>query len=136
MTTPRRLLLETEFATAATAARALAAELRRSTAYQFVAALVNAPEQVAGLEGRFYVRAALDPTYATPAAVGALYRRIMTGEALDLTTRFLTPQNRRTVAEAALRGWAIHRTGADAGERAWHRVFGDQSVNVWIGATA
>lgn len=136
MTTPRRLLLEMEFATAATAARALAAELRRSTAYQLVTALVNSPEAVAGMEGRFYVRAALDPTYALPAAVGALYRRIMSGEALDLTERFLTPENRRSVAEAALRGWAIHRTGADAGPSAWHRVFGDQSVNVWIGAAS
>lgn len=117
--------------------RSLAETIRRSEVYTLVAVLVNAPEQVAGLEGRYYTRAALDPAYTTPAAVGALYRAIITGTDLDAVTRFLTPENRRTVGEAALRGWALHRDHEMLdGPHAWHRVFGDQPVTVWIGATA
>lgn len=65
----------------------------------------NTPQAVAGLEGRYMVRAGLDPAYRSPDAVDALVREILDGTGGDDRLVFLTAGNRARVAAAVLRGW-------------------------------
>ena len=68
--------------------------------------------RVSGLEARMYVRAGLDPAYASEEALDGLVRLIMRkpsavlglGDSLMLGTR-----DRARLAAAAMRGWAEHR---------------------------
>lgn len=57
----------------------------------------------AGLEGRYYVRAGLDPAYAAPVNRDRLVMAILDGEAEG--TQLLSAGQRRAVAVAAIRGW-------------------------------
>lgn len=85
---------------------------------------------VAGLEGRYSVRAGLDPAYRSPEALDALVQAIMRGEAED--TRLLTRENRAVVAAAALRGWT-HAYPAPLPILTWHRLIGGVHVVVTRG---
>lgn len=94
----------------------------------------NHPVHVAGLEGLYLVRAGQDPAYRTEAALVALVASILDGtDSRDL--HYLTPENRATVAAAALYGWTSSYPAAEGPEvLAWHRLFGD--VHVQIGRAA
>lgn len=87
-------------------------------------ALVNDPVQMAGLEGRMYVRGGLDPAYASEERIQRLVSDLLarpwkqTGEA---THRYLTPANRAALAAHALRGWATHRNPTSPDVLAWCR---------------
>lgn len=83
---------------------------------------------VAGLENRYYVRAALDSRYVDD--VDELLREIRTGRAPGLSA--LSPEHRRRVELAAMRGWAEHHPGPPAGVEvlAWHRQLGHTRVLV------
>lgn len=68
-------------------------------------AQANDPVCVAGLESRYYVRAGLAPY--DPGADPRLVQRILAGDPdLDWQVALLTPENRRRVAVAAIRGQA------------------------------
>ena len=98
-------------------------------------ARANDPVHVAGLEGRYAVRAGLDPTYATPAALDQLVARIMAGDAEhegDRQLRLLTLESRSLVAAAAIRGWC-HSYGHGPAIVAWHRLLGTTAVVVTRG---
>lgn len=73
-----------------------------------IRARYNDPAVVAGFEGRYYARAALDPAYADRLSLDCLVRVILAGEG-DPELALLTPENRRRVAVAAMLGWATHR---------------------------
>lgn len=88
----------------------------------------NTPAGVAGVEGRMYVRAALSPAYATPAALSSLVSAITTGDLPD--TFLLTAENRARVAAAAVTGWSQHRDGDAPEVLAWHRVVGGTTLAV------
>lgn len=81
--------------------RAITQQLTRLMDNQYLRA--NTVVHVAGLEARYYVRGAMDPTYATPEGLRALRRRVLTGADPDLL--LLTPANRRLVLVSAMRGW-------------------------------
>lgn len=74
-----------------------------------VRAAFNRPDVVAGIEGRFYVRAGLDPAYVDDLSLDCLIRIILAGTTGDPEVDILTAANRRRVAVAAMRGWAVHR---------------------------
>lgn len=94
------------------------------------AEVANDPVVVAGLEGRYQVRAGLDPAYADPEALTRLIAMIMHG--LEPGTGNLSPASRALVAAAALRGWA--QSYPEAVEvLAWHRLLGDVAVVVTRG---
>lgn len=93
---------------------------------------LNLPEQVAGMEGRYFVRAALDPAYATPHAVQQLVTDLLLGRVPD--TEQLTPGNRSLVAASAMRGWVTHRQQPDGPTYAWHRRIG--GTRLMVGGTA
>jgi hypothetical protein len=63
---------------------------------------------VAGLEGAYYVRAAMDPEFTEEATLDRLVREILAGT-LNPEIEFLPPAERRRVAVAAIRGWTVHR---------------------------
>lgn len=89
----------------------------------------NLPEHVAGLEGRYLVRAGLDPIYADPLNLNLLVQRILTGEAADLA--YVSDENRSLVAAAAIRGWVGSYAGAEAVRvLAWHRKLGNTRIVV------
>jgi hypothetical protein len=76
-------------------------------------ALARAREvSVSGLEARMYVRAGLDPAYASEEALDGLVRLLLRkpsavlglGDSMMLGTR-----DRARLAAAAMRGWAEHR---------------------------
>ena len=67
----------------------------------------NDPVHVAGIEGRYYVRAAMHPLYADPIRMRVLVGALGAGEAAD--TRLMTTENRALVVAAAMRGWEAHR---------------------------
>lgn len=87
----------------------------------------NEPAHVAGLEGRYFVRGAMDPTYTTEDALCRLLESIMTGES-DLTL-LLTRENRATVAAAAVRGW-VEFHDVDAEPLCWHRYLDGTRIEV------
>lgn len=94
---------------------------------------VNTPVTVAGIEGRYFVRAALDPTCATPEARDALVHTVLVGDPGDARLMFLTPQNRALVAVAAIRGWVAghgDEMPASIYGAAWHRQMGSTIVRV------
>lgn len=92
--------------------------------------IANDPVTVAGLEGRYQVRAGLDPAYADPEALTRLVILIMNG--IEGGTATLSPASRAMVAAAAMRGWA--QSYPDAVEvLAWHRLLGDVAVVVTRG---
>ena len=72
-----------------------------AAALRAFAAQLDDRKLVAGLEGRMFVRAGLDPAYATEEARDRLVRTILTG---DLAL-ILTPASRARVAAAVLAGW-------------------------------
>lgn len=94
----------------------------------------NDPVHVAGLEGRYLVRAGQDPAYREESALVALVASILDGTAgHDL--HYLTAENRAIVAAGALYGWTSSYPAAEGPEvLAWHRLFGD--VHVQIGRAA
>lgn len=92
--------------------------------------LQNAPETVAGLEARYYVRAALDPAYDSEDALHGLLVLISHGTEPGL--RFLTAENRGLVAAAAIRGW-VRRHPERPEVLAWHRLIGTATVVVTRG---
>lgn len=75
-------------------------------------AAANDPVHVAGLEARYYVRAAMDPAYAAVEDVDLLVRDLLAGR--EGESPLLTPQNRRLVAVAAMRGYVTHRLPTEA----------------------
>lgn len=93
----------------------------------------NDEVRVSGLEARYYVRAGADPTYAHPERRDALVRDLLAGEVEDDPLLvFVTPENRRRLAVAALRGWALHRSPEPASYVA-HRLWGRTAVAVSCG---
>ena len=94
-------------------------------------ARANDPVRLAGIEGRLYVRAALDPAYATPEGVDALVRAVLSGAVPGVT--FVTSANRYVLAAAVMRGWVTHRPDAAT---TWAREFGSTSVRVRIHPSA
>jgi hypothetical protein len=115
---------------------AMAATVRRFHAdIELWRILANTPEAVAGLEGRYQVRAGLDHAYADPAHLDAMIYAVLDGTADG--TILLTPTSRATVAAAALRGWALHYGGQLPPEGlTWGRVLGDTHVLVTREAAA
>lgn len=96
----------------------------------------NQPVAVAGLEARFYVRGALDPTYRSEDARDRLVVAIMAGQTLrddDWSLLFLTRENRARVAASVLTGWQTHRGPAPASPYAAHRLWGAERVEVSCG---
>lgn len=93
----------------------------------------NSLHAVAGVEAQYFVRAGLDPAYATPEALDALVQAILGAADLDAGLWLLTRENRALVAAAAIRGWAGHR-GRDAAPSpygvTWHRQLGATTVRV------
>jgi hypothetical protein len=69
---------------------------------------------------RFYVRGAMDPAYATPAAVDAYIR------ALSLVPGPVA----ETARTAFLHGWAEHRSVEHARSVVWHRYIGDTAIQI------
>jgi hypothetical protein len=67
---------------------------------------------VSGLEARVYVRAGMDPDYATPADLHRLVRLLLRRPHVVVgleSSMFLDRPARLRLAVAALRGWAAHR---------------------------
>lgn len=96
----------------------------------------NDPVYVAGLEGRFLVRAGLDPAYRHPERRDALIRDLLSGEAEDAGLLFLLdPENRHRVALAAIRGWVHSYGDREPGEQPYvaHRLWGTDRVEVSCG---
>lgn len=83
---------------------------------------------VAGLEGRYYVRAGLSPRYSSPARRDALVAAVLAGTAEGCL--FLTPDNRGRVAAAVINGWVTSYDGDAPAVLAWHRALGDVRVEV------
>lgn len=113
------------------AERALArmAEVMRAPTVQ-----ANQPVRVAGLEARYYTRAALDPAYATPEGLRGLVRAVLDPDSEEAEGLWLvSPANRRLVAVAAMTGWAEHRAGSGAGQVCAHRQWGTTRVEVRCG---
>lgn len=99
--------------------------------------VANIPEAVAGLEARYYVRAGMDPAYATAHDHTALVRSILNGTAED--TARLSTEARRLVAASALRGWMDHRAPAEpepVGPVIWHRFMSATRATVSVGLAA
>jgi len=99
----------------------------------FRAISANDPTAVAGLEGKYYVRAAMHPSYAPPASRDELVRMILHGHPYDPAIDALSPGNRARLAVAVLAGWV--QTHGDTVEAsvvgsAWHRQIGDTAVKV------
>lgn len=70
--------------------------------------VANDPVHIAGLEARYMVRAGLDPAYATAHDLDALVSALLsrgTVDEDDTFAPFITPENRRRLAVAAIRGW-------------------------------
>jgi hypothetical protein len=66
----------------------------------------NDPVRVAGLEARYYVRAAMDPSYATPEALHQMVGRLLAGDGdYDPDLARLAPESRRAVGVSAMVGW-------------------------------
>lgn len=110
----------------AVAARAIGrlAERLRETA--------NDPVRIAGLEARYYVRAGLDPAYRHPERLDALVRDLLAGDYEDDPLHaFVTPENRRALAVAAIRGWA--ESYDDPGLYVAHRLWATTRVEVCCG---
>lgn len=98
---------------------------------EMLAQVSNTPEAVAGPEGLYFTRAALDPAYATPEALDALVASIMGATDLDAGLWLLTMENRSVVAAAAIRGWAhTHPTDLPTEGITWGRVIGTSHVMV------
>lgn len=96
--------------------------------------LANVDVKVAGLEGRYYVRAGLDPAYATPAALDTLVGRIMSGRESRILG-LLDRDTRALVAAAAIRGWSTSYPATDPGDAlVWCRFLSGQRVWVTAGA--
>lgn len=92
----------------------------------------NDPVRVAGLEARYLVRAGLDPAVADPEARDALVRAILDGTVDDdLLAVFLSPDNRRACATAALLGWAQRHPSSEP--YVLHRLWGNDRVEVSCG---
>lgn len=99
------------------------------------------PARLAGLEGRYYVRAAMDPAYATPWALSGLVRDLLDGTE-GITGGRLPSAERRVLAVAAMRGWETRgqsvyrfvgdRLVADPPLIA-HRLWGSTAVEVCCG---
>jgi hypothetical protein len=91
--------------------------------------------QVAGLEQRVYVRAAMDPAYAEPDALDSLVRLLLRKPSAVLgvgDSLFLHREDRYRLAAAAMRGWAEHRPHEWHHQQAmpWHRYMGGVRVQV------
>jgi hypothetical protein len=90
------------------ASQKMAADLDRTmsqiNALMRAAAPQPDPARLAGLEGRYYVRAALDPAYATPEALHHLVRDLLDGTEGFIGGR-LPAADRRALAVTAMRGW-------------------------------
>jgi hypothetical protein len=71
----------------------------------------------AGAWGRWYVRGALDPSYAEPGQ-------------RDLAVQQLTAQGRATEAGAFLAGWVSRGGGGSPAPLVWHRFLGATVVEV------
>lgn len=113
----------TDFAAAvAPAVRKLAAVL------ETIRERANDPVRVAGLEGRYMVRAGLDPAYATADQLDALVRSIMRTDEDGLA--FLTRENRALIAAAAIRGWSRYHGVDNPAGIAWGRLLGSTTVLV------
>lgn len=67
----------------------------------------NQPIVVAGMEARYYVRAAMAHRYEEPDALDVMVHMLLSGISND--TRWMTLGNRALVAAAAIRGWSTHR---------------------------
>lgn len=81
---------------------------------------------VCGQEAKYYVRAGLDPAYATPESRDRLLRRILTGTSDPL----LNQANRIRCAAAALAGWVASHEVAEPTSFVWHRFIGGTAVQV------
>lgn len=68
-------------------------------------AACNDPVTVAGLEGRYFVTAAVDPDLADPESRDALIHAILGGHPTDDRLLLLTAENRGRVAAAVVSGW-------------------------------
>lgn len=64
----------------------------------------NTLPKIAGLEARYYVRAALDPAYVEPDQFARLVRRVLAGEGDDDLV-LVNRENRISIAVSAMRGW-------------------------------
>lgn len=95
--------------------------------------LANDEARVAGLWARYYVRGALDPSYATPGLRDALVAVLLSEDVGHPDTHLLSPENRRLLAVAVMRGWAEHRPQSpDPQPLVWHRALGNVRVTVGI----
>lgn len=70
--------------------------------------------------GRFYVRGAMDSTYARPDQVDE-YLRVLAGVHLPAAA---------AACEAFLRGWCEHQSVPGATPVVWHRYIGDTAIQV------
>lgn len=125
--------LKAAFARAAEQLLDALAPLRRFV--QRLADAANDPVQVSGLEGRYAVRAGLDPAYASPDALDRLVQLIMAGDGEhrgDRKLRLLTSESRSLIAAAAIRGWC-YSYGDGPAILAWHRLMGTSIVVVTRG---
>lgn len=92
----------------------------------------NDPVRVAGLTARYHVRGALDPAYDTPEGRDALVRAILAGYVEDdPLAPFLSRENRRACAVAAMQGWASRHPGVDP--VVLHRLWGSERIEVRCG---
>lgn len=96
----------------------------------------NDPVYIAGLEGRYFVRAGMDPAYRHPERLDALVQGILTGaeQGMDDDAPWwglITRENRRLVALAAIRGWAA--SYGEPGLYVAHRAWGQDRVQVSCG---
>lgn len=115
---------------AADAVRTFVAAARRWRAelHERAVARANGVVRVAGLEGRYHVRAGQDPAYRDEPRIGQLVHAILSGQ--DRDTRLLSPTNRARVAASALRGWTMSYGPVAPETLVWHRLIGNTHVQV------
>jgi hypothetical protein len=118
----------------AAAAMAVSVETMAQAVQQVGRVFARAHEvQVSGLEARVYVRAAMDPEYASAEALHRLVRLLIRKPHIALgmgDARFLHREDRFRLAAAAIRGWAEHRDTEQGEAMPWHRYLAGTQVLV------
>lgn len=101
--------------------------------------------RISGLEAKMYVRAGLDPQYATEDALHGLVRLLMRKPSAVLGLQegtMLGRSDRARLAAAAMRGWAEHRPEpwrhpevSYPSPLPWYRYMAGQAIHVEVDGT-